>query len=137
MIFHEAGTYKGGVIMMANHPKPKRLDSTGKKIWTRIWETLEAEGRADATDPIIVETTAYLYQLYYDYTDKVKELGSIMEYTNKGGQTNLVKNPLAIEIPKIIEQIRKLLAELALTPASRKRLQEQLSENAGDAFENF
>jgi phage terminase small subunit len=60
-----------------------------------------------------------------------------MEYTNKGGQTNVVKNPLAIEIPKIIEQTRKLLAELALTPASRKRLQEQLIEEVGDEFERF
>jgi len=122
---------------MTNRPKPKRLNTIGKKTWIRIWETLEAEGRAESTDPIIVETVAYLFQLYAEYTEKIKELGSVMEYTNKGGQTNLVKNPLAIEIPKIIEQIRKLLAELALTPASRKRLQEQLTETAGDDFENF
>jgi P27 family predicted phage terminase small subunit len=122
---------------MSKRKAPKRLDLQGKKTWTRIWETLEAEGRADSTDPIIVETTAYLFQLYSDYTDRIKELGSIMEYTNKGGQTNIVKNPLAIEIPKIIEQTRKLLAELALTPASRKRLQEQLTEEVGDEFERF
>ncbi|MBA4544363.1 MULTISPECIES: phage terminase small subunit P27 family [Thermoactinomyces] len=122
---------------MSSRSKPKRLNTIGKKTWVRIWETLEAEGRAESTDPIIVETVAYLFQLYAEYTEKIKELGSVMEYTNKGGQTNLVKNPLAIEIPKIIEQIRKLLAELALTPASRKRLQEQLTENAGDDFENF
>jgi P27 family predicted phage terminase small subunit len=122
---------------MSKRKSPKRLDLHGKKTWTRIWETLEAEGRADSTDPIIVETTAYLFQLYSDYTERVKELGSIMEYTNKGGQTNIVKNPLAIEIPKIIEQTRKLLAELALTPASRKRLQEQLTEEVGDEFERF
>jgi P27 family predicted phage terminase small subunit len=118
-------------------PNSRRSDPHGKKTWMRIWQTLEAEGRADATDPIIVETTAYLFQLYSDYTDRIKELGSIMEYTNKGGQTNIVKNPLAIEIPKIIEQTRKLLAELALTPASRKRLQEQLTEEVGDEFERF
>jgi P27 family predicted phage terminase small subunit len=123
--------------MTTKRKAPKRLDLHGKKTWTRIWQTLEAEGRADATDPIIVETTAYLFQLYSDYTDRIKELGSIMEYMNKGGQTNVVKNPLAIEIPKIIEQTRKLLAELALTPASRKRLQEQLIEEVGDELERF
>jgi P27 family predicted phage terminase small subunit len=122
---------------MSKRKAPKRLDLHGKKTWMRIWQTLEAEGRSDSTDPIIVETTAYLFQLYSDYTERVKELGSIMEYTNKGGQTNIVKNPLAIEIPKIIEQTRKLLAELALTPASRKRLQEQLTEEVGDEFERF
>lgn len=122
---------------MASRKKPTRLNSVGKKTWTRIWETLESEGRDDSTDPIIVETTAYLFQLYDEYTKQIKTLGSLVEHTNKSGQTNIVKNPLTIEIPKIIEQIRKLLAELALTPASRKRLQEQLTENTGDDFENF
>jgi P27 family predicted phage terminase small subunit len=85
-----------------------------------------------------VETIAYLYQLYSSHVEKIREMGSIIEYTNKGGQTNTVKNPLISEIPKTTEQIRKLLAELALTPASRKRLQEEgIEEELDDLFEQL
>jgi len=40
--------------------------------------------------------------------------------TNKAGATNLVKNPLAIELTKTVQVLNNLLRSLGLTPAQRK-----------------
>lgn len=45
-----------------------------------------------------------------------------VEYTNKAGATNIVDNPVIVNIRKCDEQILKLEKELGLTPASFKEV---------------
>lgn len=60
-----------------------------------------------------------------------------MEHTNKANATNLTKHPLISEIPKYLQQIRQYLGELGLTGASRKKLQEELTGDSDDDFDDF
>ena len=46
----------------------------------------------------------------------------IVEHTNKAGATNIVDNPVIVNIRKCDEQILKLEKELGLTPASYKEV---------------
>ncbi|MDX5901119.1 P27 family phage terminase small subunit, partial [Bacillus cereus group sp. BfR-BA-00707] len=51
--------------------------------------------------------------------------------------TNLTKHTLIPEIPKYLQQIRQYLGELGLTGASRKKLQEELTGDSDDDYDNF
>lgn len=57
-----------------------------------------------------------------------------MEHTNKAGATNLVKNPLAIELTKTVQTLNNLLKSLGLTPAQRKKV---VNNDDEDDFEDF
>ncbi|QGG51600.1 P27 family phage terminase small subunit [Lysinibacillus pakistanensis] len=82
-----------------------------------------------------------IIQLYVDthrfYRKLKKEVDSgdlMMEHTNKGGATNVVKNPLAIELTKTVLVLNNLLKSLGLTPAQRKQLE---GDPDDDDFDDF
>ncbi|MCT1575689.1 phage terminase small subunit P27 family [Oceanobacillus kimchii] len=86
------------------------------------------------------ESDEELIQLYIEthefYTRMKKELKKsdlMYEYTNKAGATNLVKNPLSIELTKTVQTLNNLLKSLGLTPAQRKKV---VNEDDND-FDNF
>lgn len=81
---------------------------------------------------LYVETHAY----YQRMRKEIKGMDLMMEYTNKAGATNYVKNPLAIEITKTVQTLNNLLKSLGLTPAQRKNLQ-QKSGGGEDDFDDF
>lgn len=66
-----------------------------------------------------------------------KEAGGkqVVEYTNKGGATNLNKSPYFLNNLQYNEQILKYLKELGLTPANASRLGVSLSEEKDDLDE--
>ena len=78
-----------------------------------------------------------LYCETYDFYQRMrKELESgdlLMEYTNKAGATNLVKNPLAIEITKTVQVLSNLLKSMGLTPAQM----EKPADYEADEFDKF
>lgn len=73
-------------------------------------------------------------ELYQKMRAELKKTKLLMEYTNKAGATNLVKNPLAIEITKTIQVLNNLLKSLGLTAAQRK---EVAKGNGDDEFDDF
>ena len=55
----------------------------------------------------------------------------VMEYTNKNGQTNTVKNPLYQSMEKLRMDILTYLRELGITPSGLKKLkQDSFGDNA-------
>jgi phage terminase small subunit len=57
------------------------------------------------------------------------------EYTNKAGATNLVKNPLSIELTKTVQTLNNLLKSLGLTPAQRKKIKD--TNGSGEDDDDF
>ncbi|QBP06934.1 terminase small subunit [Virgibacillus phage Mimir87] len=86
------------------------------------------------------ESDEELIQLYVEthkfYRKLRKELNKtdlMMEHTNKANATNLVKNPLAIELTKTVQTLNNLLKSLGLTPAQRKKVVDE----DDDDFDSF
>jgi len=57
----------------------------------------------------------------------------LIEHTNKGGATNLVKNPLLSQIDALYDQALTYERELALTPAAHKRVSDAASAPAAES----
>ncbi|WP_046655400.1 P27 family phage terminase small subunit, partial [Paenibacillus larvae] len=70
------------------------------------------------------------HQFYRRLQKEIKNSELMYEYTNKAGATNLVKNPLSIELTKTVQTLNNLLKSLGLTPAQRKKV-------AGDEDDDF
>ena len=88
----------------------------------------------DSDDQLIgiyIET----HQFYRRLQKEIKKSDLMYEYTNKAGATNLVKNPLAIELTKTVQTLNNLLKSLGLTPAQRKKIMS--GDNDDDDFDNF
>lgn len=79
---------------------------------------------------IYIET----HEFYRRLKDEIKTNPLMYEYTNKAGATNLVKNPLAIELTKTVQTLNNLLKSLGLTPAQRKKV---VNGDDGDDFDDF
>lgn len=86
------------------------------------------------SDDELINLYCETYGLYKKMLAEVRKGSLLVEYTNKAGATNLVKNPLAIEITKTVQVLNGLLRSLGLTAAQRK---EVVANNAGDDFDDF
>jgi P27 family predicted phage terminase small subunit len=85
----------------------------------RIKEYL-GEKYKESDDELIhlyIETHKY----YRKLKKEVEKHDLMIKHTNKAGATNIVKNPLAIEITKTVQTLNNLLKSLGLTPAQRKK----------------
>lgn len=91
------------------------------------------ESYKESDDELI---TLYIetHQFYRRLKDEIKKTPLMYEYTNKAGATNMVKNPLSIELTKTVQTLNNLLKSLGLTPAQRKKV---VSEDDGDDFDDF
>ena len=106
-------------------------NNTIKRRITGFLKSLQVYHDSDEeTIDLYVET----YEFYQRMLAEVSEGDLLIEFTNKAGATNLVKNPLAIEITKTVQVLNNLLKSLGLTPVQRKAL---LSPADGDEFERF
>ncbi len=76
-------------------------------------------------------------KLYEDMLKQLRKEGFTIEYTNKAGATNLVKNPLAIEVTKTAQVLNQLLKSLGLTAAQRKKAGGTGGDEEDDDFEKF
>lgn len=100
-----------------------------KKILTEYL----GENYQESDDELIklyVETHKFFRRL----NREIKKTDLLMEYTNKAGATNLVKNPLSIELTKTVQTLNNLLKSLGLTPAQRKTI---INDDTDDEFDNF
>lgn len=91
------------------------------------------ESYKESDDQIIrlyVETHAFYKRL----KQEIDKSDLMYEYTNKAGATNLVKNPLSIELTKTVQTLNNLLKSLGLTPAQRKKV---VNNDDDDDFDDF
>ena len=74
------------------------------------------------SDEELIKLYVETHQFYRRLLKEVKKNDLMFEHTNKAGATNLIKNPLSIELTKTVQTLNNLLKSLNLTPAQRKRV---------------
>lgn len=85
-----------------------------------------------ASDDILINLYLETYEFYCRLRDELKESNLMYEHTNKAGATNLVKNPLSIELTKTVQTLNNLLKSLGLTAAQREKIVESEEDGFGD-----
>lgn len=83
------------------------------------------------SDDILISLYLETYQFYCRLRDELKDAKLMYEYTNKAGATNLVKNPLSIELTKTVQTLNNLLKSMGLTAVQREKIIEE-EEGFGD-----
>lgn len=87
------------------------------------------------SDEELIKLYLETHQFYRRLQKEVKKSKLMYEYTNKAGATNLVKNPLSIELTKTVQTLNNLLKSLGLTPAQRKKL--KFANGSGEDDDDF
>lgn len=96
-----------------------------KKKWKNlINRQLTALGLRNNAYESTVESLAAILEQRDKTFDEFQESGgkSVIEYTNKGGATNMTKNPLLVLWDDLNKTALAYWRELGLTPSSYKRL---------------
>lgn len=96
-----------------------------KRTWEkRIREACEKAGTYRPFFDTIIATTAELLEKRDAVEEYYKKTGSLplIEYTNKSGATNLVKNPALIMWDDLNKTALAYWRDLGLTPAGLKRI---------------
>lgn len=97
---------------------------TATKWKNLIKKQLNGLGQAEKAYDSVVSTLADILEqrdaVYQQYIDDGAE--PVREYTNKGGATNLTKNPLLILWDDLNKSALAYWRELGLTPSSYKKM---------------
>ena len=88
----------------------------------------------EESDEELIKLYLETHQFYRRLQKEVKNSELLYEHTNKFGATNMVKNPLVIELTKTVQTLNNLLKSLGLTPAQRKKLRSGEGEDDFDSF---
>jgi len=103
-------------------------------VKARLIKFLEASGSYAVSDNETIDLYVETYEFYQRMRCDLMSNDLLVEFTNKAGATNLVKNPLAIEITKTVQVLSNLLKSMGLTPSQRKAFDLQ---KGGDELEEF
>lgn len=74
------------------------------------------------SDDILIDLYIETYEFYCRLRDELKNSDLMIEHTNKAGASNIVKNPLSIELTKTVQTLNNLLKSMGLTAAQRKKI---------------
>ncbi|WP_085523858.1 P27 family phage terminase small subunit [Tuberibacillus sp. Marseille-P3662] len=74
------------------------------------------------SDEELIKLYVETHRFYRRLQSEIKKNDLLYEYTNKAGATNIVKNPLSIELTKTVQTLNNLLKSLGLTAAQRKKV---------------
>ncbi|SAN37023.1 Phage terminase small subunit [Staphylococcus aureus] len=74
------------------------------------------------SDDMLINLYLETYEFYCRLRDELKNSDLMMEHTNKAGASNIVKNPLSIELTKTVQTLNNLLKSMGLTAAQRKKI---------------
>jgi hypothetical protein len=115
--------------------KPKKIIKRreAKLMFDLLIQELEKEMNLNDKTIMIADNIVLLEQLKQEHLDDIKERG-VVELFKNGSQEMFRENKSVDKVLKIVEQQRKLQAELKLTPASDKRVAEVVTV---DEFESF
>lgn len=76
----------------------------------------------EESDRELITLYCETHEFYSRLRKEIMKSDLMMEHTNKAGATNIVKNPLAIELTKTVQTLNNLLKSLGLTAAQRKKV---------------
>ena len=97
---------------------------TAKQWKNRIKQQLSALGQTEKAYDSVISTLADILEqrdaVYQQYIDGGCE--PVREYTNKGGATNMTKNPLLVLWDDLNKSALAYWRELGLTPSSYKKM---------------
>ncbi|MDW3976899.1 P27 family phage terminase small subunit [Staphylococcus saprophyticus] len=79
------------------------------------------------SDDMLISLYLETYEFYCRLRDELKSTSLMMEHTNKAGASNIVKNPLSIELTKTVQTLNNLLKSLGLTAAQREKVVQEES----------
>lgn len=88
------------------------------------------------SDDEIIKLYIETHKYYRRLKKEVESKPLMLEHTNKAGATNIVKNPLAIEVTKTVQTLNNLLKSLCLTPSQRKKAMTDGGDDEDD-FDDF
>ncbi|UXR83218.1 P27 family phage terminase small subunit [Staphylococcus sp. IVB6214] len=77
------------------------------------------------SDDLLINLYIETYEFYCRLRDELKKSDLMIEHTNKAGASNIVKNPLSIELTKTVQTLNNLLKSLGLTAAQREKIVQQ------------
>ena len=129
---------KGGGYT-ARKIKKEITDKSAKLLFRKVLEAFELRyGEADDVVIHLANDIALLEQKKGFYEEDIETRGVMVEWQNGREQSGFREHPLLKEVPKLIEQQRKLLNELKLTPAALKTVPIPVGEEShGDEFDEF
>ena len=119
---------------MREHPKKNITHYDARKLFYTLVEELQNSDQLNKQTFLIVDNMVLLEQIKQKHYEDVIERG-VIEHFKQGAQEFYRENKSVDKILKIIEQQRKLQAELKLTPASNKKVSKAVDTD--DSFENF
>ena len=121
-----------------NKYKPKSVIKhlAAKKMFAVLVEILEDEHNMNQNTLMLVDNLVLLEQAKQELIADIANRG-VVEFFKQGEQEMWRENKSVDKVLKIIEQQRKLQAELKLTPASDKKVAGAVETDAKDAFEKF
>jgi P27 family predicted phage terminase small subunit len=111
--------------------KMARRKNVSAKLFNKIKKALGE--RYDPSDDELINLYCETFEFYQRLRDEIENSDLLIEHTNKAGATNLVKNPLSIELTKTVQTLNNLLKSLGLTAAQRKKV---VNDDA-DEFDDF
>lgn len=93
-------------------------------------QILEATKTAGTYQPFfyaMIETLAGVLEMRDDAQEKFEASGgnTVVKHTNKGGATNIVKNPALVAVMELNQQALTFWRDLGLTPSGLKKINEQ------------
>ncbi|AVQ34414.1 phage terminase small subunit P27 family [Staphylococcus muscae] len=77
------------------------------------------------SDDLLINLYIETYEFYCRLRDELKKSDLMIEHTNKAGASNIVKNPLSIELTKTVQTLNNLLKSLGLTASQREKVIKQ------------
>ncbi|MFA7185594.1 MAG: P27 family phage terminase small subunit [Victivallales bacterium] len=119
---------------MRNHPKKNITHTDARKLFYTLIEELQKSDRLNKQTFRLVDDMVLLEQIKQKCYEDVMTRG-VMELFENGKQVMYRENKSVDKILKIVEQQRKLQAELKLTPASDKKVSKAVGPD--DDFDNF
>lgn len=121
---------------MLYKPEPYITRPEALKLFDLLIEELDKEDDLNAKTVMLVNNIVLLEQMKYNLYDDILTRG-VVELFKNGSQEMFRDNKSVEKIKGLVEQQRKLQAELKLTPASKKKVVEVIKEKENDEFDNF
>lgn len=111
-----------------------------KEKWKkRIEESCMEAGTYEAAFDDVIETLAGILETRDEAEKQFRKMNSqpVVQHTNKGGNTNLVKNPALVVINEMNAQALMFWKELGLTAKSYQAMQKNGFEKKETTFEDL
>ncbi|MBK1809147.1 phage terminase small subunit P27 family [Clostridium sp. YIM B02505] len=113
-------------------------DNIAKKEWKRLVEQFKNIGVISNLDLNNLGAYCNAYSSYLEATKELKGQALTIEYTNKGGSTNLIENPLIKIQIKYSDEMKRYSSLLGLTIDSRLKMATiKLNETKKDITDEF